>query len=123
MKPDYKFGDEYEFKEEPRPVDGFKKSYPFQMSGFDANLSGKGFVKLVGDYKMVPNFETLMWQFTFSLAMPKQYFDNTKYVVFFGTYAPESDPNAKTTITCEVKIGDSSSAVVREYDGNFAFDK
>jgi len=41
------------------------------MSSFDSSLTGKGFVKLEGDFQMVPNFETLMWQMTFSLEMPK----------------------------------------------------
>lgn len=122
-KPDYKFGEEYELSEEPQPLDGFNKYEPFEMSDFDASLSGKGFVKLEGNYQMVPNFETLMWQMTFSLEMPKQYFDPTKYVIFYGTYAPTTDLTDEHTITCEVKLGDVQSANVREYSKDFAFDK
>ena len=60
-KPDYKFGDEHELSEEPQPLAGFNKYEPFEMSDFASDLKGKGFVKLEGDFKMVPNFETLMW--------------------------------------------------------------
>jgi len=122
-KPTYKFGDEFELSEEPQPLDGFNKYEPFEMSDFDPTLSGKGFVKLQGDYQMVPNFETLMWQMTFSLEMPKQYFDTSKYVTFYGTYALESDPTNEHTITCEVKLGDIQSASVKEYGKTFAFDR
>ena len=121
-KPDYKFGDEHELSEEPQPLAGFNKYEPFEMSTFDSSLTGKGFVKLVGDFKMVPNFETLMWEMVFSLEMPKQYFDPTKWVVFYGTYAMDGVADSDVTITCEVKLGDTTSAVVKEYDHTFAFD-
>ena len=59
---------------------------------------------------MIPNFETLKWQLTFSLEMPKKNFDTNKYVAFYGTYAPESDPTDKRTVTCEMKLGDRTTA-------------
>ena len=121
-KPDYKFGDAFEFNEEPKPVDGFKQTLPFQMSDYDATFTGKGFVKMIGDFKMVPNFESLFWQFTFSLEMPKQYFDDNKYAFFYATYEPTDQSDDPVTVSCEVKINDPISAKVVEYDQNFSFD-
>jgi hypothetical protein len=115
-KPTYKFGEAFELNEEPQPLEGFNKYEPFNMQTFDSSLTGKGFVKLDGNFAMIPNFETLFWQMTFSLEMPTQYFDSSKYVVFYATYAAADDLTAEKTFTCEVKLGDDLSAVVREYD-------
>jgi len=60
-QPDYKFGEAHEFKEEPQPLEGFRKSEKFEMADFVSGGTGKGFVKLEGDFKMIPNFETLKW--------------------------------------------------------------
>jgi len=122
-KPDYKFGDEYELSEEPQPLAGFNKYEPFEMNTFDSSFKGKGFVKLEGDFKMVPNFETLMWQMTFSLEMPKQYYDTSSYVIFYGTYADDLVADSDVTVTCEIKLGDVQSASVKEFGKDFAFNK
>jgi hypothetical protein len=122
-KPDYKFGEEFELSEEPAALEGFNRHEKFNMANFDPSLTGTGFVKLEGNYAMIPNFETLFWSMKFSLEMPTQYFDTSKYVAFYGTYAPADDLTNEHTFTCEVKLGDDLSAVVSEYDKNFSFDR
>lgn len=60
---------------------------------------------------------------TFSLEMPKQYFDTSKYVAFYGTYAMDDVADSDVTVTCEIKLGDVQSATVKEFNKDFAFDK
>jgi hypothetical protein len=122
-KPDYKFGDEFELSEEPQALEGFNRYEPFNMANFDSSLTGTGFVKLEGNYAMIPNFEALFWSMKFSLEMPTQYFDTSKYVTFYGTYAAADDLTNEHTFTCEIKLGDELSAEVKEYDSNFSFDR
>ena len=55
-KPNYKFGDEFEFNEAPSKKDIFTEYIDFKMSDFDATLSGTGFLKLAGGFRIMPNF-------------------------------------------------------------------
>ena len=84
--PSYEFGDDYEFDERPYDDAIFTEFNDFVMSDYVAGAEGTGFQMVQGLFKAIPNFETTMWIFKFSLEMPEEYFDETNYLFQWATY-------------------------------------
>lgn len=124
-KPTYEFGDEFEFEEAPQAVEGFKASVTTDLALIDATKVGvKGFAKMQGDYNIIPNFDSLMWQFTFSLEMPTDMFKPGNWVFFEASYVPKLSWDSAADIryiTCGVEVGNPLSAEVKEYGNTYSF--
>lgn len=75
LEPSYEFGDAFEFDEGVSEDSVFKESSLLDLADFtadfwDEDIAGKGFQKVAGAFKVVPNFDTTLWMFKFSLEMP-----------------------------------------------------
>jgi len=122
-EPTYEFGEEFEFNEAPQKLESFKADAVVDLSVLDQTRAGvKGFAKMRGDFNIVPNFDQLFWQFTFSLEMPTDMFKPGNWVFFEASYlASGADAATKVFLTCGVEVGNPLSAEVNEYDSTYTF--
>ena len=122
-KPTYEFGEEFEFNEAPQKLENFKSDVVVDLAVLDQKRAGvKGFAKMQGDFNIVPNFDQLFWQFTFSLEMPTDMFKPGNWVFFEASYlADGADPTDTVFLTCGVEVGNPLSAEVKEYDDTYTF--
>jgi len=43
-------------------------------------------MKVAGGFTIIPNFETLLWYFKFTLEMPTEYFNTDNVLYSYATY-------------------------------------
>lgn len=60
--PEYKFGDAYDFSDEPISLDAWSKASDFDLSEIIDGSTGKGFLKLAGGFRVAPNFNSFSYQ-------------------------------------------------------------
>jgi hypothetical protein len=102
-EPSYEFGDFYEFDENPSDDDIFNESSSFAMSDYITDAEGTGFMKVTGGFTVIPNFETVLWYFKFSVDMPTEYFNTENVMYASATFTDSDDTNAEPiTVTCAV---------------------
>ena len=85
-KPEYNFGDDFEFDEAPFKDELFSEYRDFSMSDFEANAEGTGFQLFSGGFTVIPNFDTALWEFKFDLDMPGQYFNENNVLYNYATF-------------------------------------
>ena len=111
-KTDYKFGDEYEVSDKPKAIEGPSKSEKFALSWNDADPTAVGYLKLDGGYKVLPNFETLLFRVTLSVEMPEELFTETDWYMFYLAYSMKNDASVGADVVCAVQANDPLSAEV-----------
>jgi len=89
------------------------------VGDYVTGAEGTGFQRVQGLFKAIPNFETTMWIFKFTLEMPTDYFDSTNYLFQWATYQDTDATFDEVTVACGIKIGDEYSEEVFEYDNTF----
>ena len=114
-KTDYKFGDEYEVSDKPKAIEGPSKSEKFAISWNAADPTAVGYLKMDGGYKVLPNFETLLFRVTLSVEMPEELFTESDWYMFYLSYTKNSDPTAGDNVVCAVQANDPLSAEVLQY--------
>lgn len=118
-KPNYKFGDAYDFSDKPTKLDSFSKSTKFDVSELISGGTGTGFVKVNGGFRVVPNFELMMFQFVFEVDMAEAYLPSGRTAFFYITRNEKDAPDTKETISCSVEIGNMDNVEVKEFNGDF----
>ena len=117
--PSYEFGDEYEFNEAPYEDAIFTEFNTFDVADYIDGAEGTGFQKIQGMFKAVPNFETTIWMFKFSLEMPEEYFNTSNYLFQWATYVDTAGTMDAVTVACGITIDDAYSSEIFEYDATF----
>lgn len=110
-EPTYEFGDEFEFDARPYDEAIFTGFNDFAMSDYVSDADGVGFQMVQGLFKAIPNFQTTMWIFKFSLEMPTQFFEENMdaYLFQWGTYQDTDGTLDEVTVSCGIKFDDPES--------------
>lgn len=124
VEPSYEFGDAFEFDEGVSEDSVFKESSLLDLADFVApfwaeDISGKGFQKVAGAFKVVPNFDTTLWMFKFTLEMPNEYFNEENYLFQWASFQDTAESMDMVTVSCGLKMGDYENVDIIEYDNTF----
>ncbi len=120
-KPVYKFGDAYDFSDEPISLDAWSKGSDFDLSEIIPGSTGKGFLKLAGGFRVAPNFNSFSYQLQFAADLPATSMPDGEIFQFFVTKTDDGDASgdSKETFGCQVEVGNPLNAEVREFTKDF----
>ena len=68
--PDYEFGDDFEFDENNFDASVFTESIVFDINDYVPDGIGAGFMRVKGQFKILPVFEASFWELGFALDLP-----------------------------------------------------
>ena len=117
--PDYEFGDDFEFDENNFDASVFTESIVFDINDYVPDGIGAGFMRVKGQFKILPVFEASFWELGFALDLPQDYFNTDDILVFTATYAETTGALPTTTVQCSVQVGNPQTIEVREFDESY----
>lgn len=120
-KPEYKFGDAYDFSDKPSTLDAWSKGSDFDLSEIIEGATGKGFLKVAGGFRVAPNFNSFSYQLQFAADLPASAMPDGEMFQFFITKTDDGDAagTTKETFGCMVEVGNPLNAEVRQFTGDF----
>ena len=120
-KPEYKFGDAYDFSDKPSTLDAWSKGSDFDLSEIISGATGKGFLKVSGGFRVAPNFNSFSYQLQFAADLPASAMPDGQMFQFYLSKTDDGDAtgDSKETFGCMVEVGNPLNAEVRQFTGDF----